>query len=286
MHPDDAAPGQGSAASRGEPPRGPEEAALPDMPELADALRAAGCVYAEEEATLLLAGAQSASHLRELTARRVAGEPLEHILGWASFGGLRVAVSPGVFVPRRRSEFLLKKALDYLPQHAVGVELCCGSGAISMALLARAGSDVRWYAGDNDPAAVACARVNLGERAHVWHGDLFAGLPSELLGTVNLIVANAPYVPTPELSLLPAEARQHERLSALLGGHDGLDMQRRIAAAAPNWLAPGGAVLIETSKRQAAGSASILRGNGFTTRLAFAPPLSATIAIGQMPAGR
>lgn len=250
---------------------------------LAGQLRAAGCVFAEEEAELLLAAAPATRALRELVARRVAGEPLEHILGWAEFAGLRVVVTSGVFVPRRRSEYLLEKSLDHFPAHGTGIELCCGSGALSMALLARVGPRARWFAGDLDPRAVACAKVNLGNLARVWQGDLFAGLPTELRGAVDLIVANAPYVPTPELPLLPREARHHEPLGALDGGPDGLDVQRRIAGAAPSWLAPGGHLLLETSSRQARGSLALLRTAGLVARLAFAPSLSATVVIGQQP---
>ncbi|WP_324274145.1 hypothetical protein [Blastococcus brunescens] len=91
-------------------------------------LRAAGCVFAEDEARLLVAEAGSRARLAELVRRRVAGEPLEHLLGWAEFGGLRVAVEPGVFVPRRRSELLVTEAAVLAPGSAVVVDLCCGSG--------------------------------------------------------------------------------------------------------------------------------------------------------------
>src|SRR6476661_11001286 len=101
-------------------------------------LRAAGCVFAEDEARLLLAEARSDA-LDALVARRVAGEPLEHVLGWAEFCGLRIAVSPGVFVPRRRTEALVDLAVAVLVdvEHPVVVDLCCGAGGIGVAIAAR-----------------------------------------------------------------------------------------------------------------------------------------------------
>src|SRR4051794_17352298 len=90
-------------------------------------LRAAGCVFAEEEARLLVEVAATAAALEDLVARRVAGEPLEQLLGWAEFCGLRIAVAPGVFVPRRRTEFLVETALPLTRPGAVVVDLCCGS---------------------------------------------------------------------------------------------------------------------------------------------------------------
>jgi release factor glutamine methyltransferase len=104
-------------------------------PELVAALRSAGCVFAEDEARLLLDEASSPAELLTWTARRMAGEPLEYVVGWASFAGLRIAVDPGVFVPRRRSELLVAVAAREPAQ--VVVDLCCGSGALGAALAAR-----------------------------------------------------------------------------------------------------------------------------------------------------
>ena len=97
----------------------------PDDAAVVARLRAAGCVFAEEEARLLLAEAQSPAGLEALVRRRVAGEPLEHLLGWAEFCGLRIMVTPGVFVPRRRSELLVHEAATLAPSRAVVVDLCC-----------------------------------------------------------------------------------------------------------------------------------------------------------------
>ncbi|WP_459171118.1 class I SAM-dependent methyltransferase, partial [Streptomyces scabiei] len=98
------------------------------------ALRAAGCVFAEDEAELLLATARTADEAAAMVDRRVAGLPLELVLGWAEFAGLRITVEPGVFVPRRRTEFLVERALAAVPGASVVVDLCCGSGAVGAAL--------------------------------------------------------------------------------------------------------------------------------------------------------
>jgi release factor glutamine methyltransferase len=123
-----------------------------------DRLRAAGCVYAEDEARLLTGEAASPAELEQLVDRRAAGEPLEYVLGWASFCGLRIAVEPGVFVPRRRTEYLVDQAVALRPR--VLLDLCCGTGAIAAAVRARL-PDVEVHAVDIDPAAVRCARRNL-----------------------------------------------------------------------------------------------------------------------------
>ncbi|TWP49647.1 putative protein N(5)-glutamine methyltransferase [Lentzea tibetensis] len=210
-------------------------------------LRAAGCVFAEDEARLLVSTARDAAELDSMVSQRVAGLPLEHVLGWAEFCGLRVTVAPGVFVPRRRTEFLVEQALSLSPPDPVIVDLCCGSGAVGAALLA-ARPSATLYAADIDPAAVRCARHNV---PLVLQGDLYEPLPKSLRGKVNVLVVNAPYVPTSAIPLMPPEARDHEPQVALDGGEDGLDVQRRVAREAPRWLAPGGHLLIETSTAQA-----------------------------------
>ena len=90
------------------------------------ALRAAGCVFAEDEARLILSAARTPDELTAMVDRRVTGLPLEHVVGWAEFSGLRIAVEPGVFVPRRRTEFLVEQALEHAPDASVVVDLCCG----------------------------------------------------------------------------------------------------------------------------------------------------------------
>jgi release factor glutamine methyltransferase len=245
------------------------------------ALRTAGCVFAEEEARLLVDAAPSPTDLAALVDRRVAGEPLEHLLGWVEFCGLRVAVGPGVFVPRRRTELLVDLAIPLLRPGAVVVELCCGAAA-SAAALGAAVPGLALHAVDVDPAAVRCARRNL-VGGHVYEGDLDAPLPDALRGRVDVVVANAPYVPTGAIALMPPEARDHEPAVALDGGVEGLDVQRRVAAAAPRWLAPGGSLLIETSVRQAPLTAAAVGQAGLVPRVERDDERDGTAVVGVRP---
>jgi release factor glutamine methyltransferase len=228
-------------------------------------LRAAGCVFAEDEARLLVAHAATADDLARLVARRVDGEPLEYVLGWAEFYGLRIAIDPGVFVPRHRTEFLVGQALAVTQPDAVVVDLCCGSGALGAAVQASIPS-VRIHAADIDPVAVACARRNVPAAA-VYCGDLYDALPGRLRGRIDVLLANVPYVPTGEIDLMPAEAREHEARVALDGGTDGLAVLARVAADAADWLAPGGSVFVETSRAQAPTGQAIFAAGRLRTRI-------------------
>jgi release factor glutamine methyltransferase len=247
---------------------------------MVERLRAAGCVFADEEATLLGGAATTASDLDALLARRIAGEPLEYLLGWAVFCGLRIAVEPGVFVPRRRTEFLVDLAAARVAgeEHPIVVDLCCGSGAIGVALADRRGIDA--FATDIDPVAVRCAQANLGERGRVFEGDLYAPLPSVLRGRVDLLTANAPYVPTSDIATMPREARLYEARATFDGGTDGLDVQRRIAEEASAWLKAGGHLLIETSDRQADCTAGILDLAGLDPGIQRSAAFDATVVTG------
>ncbi|MEU0550175.1 putative protein N(5)-glutamine methyltransferase [Micromonospora sp. NPDC005979] len=221
-----------------------------DRSALVGQLRAAGCVYAEDEAELLLATTDDPVALAELTDRRVAGEPLEYVLGWAEFCGRRIAVDPGVFVPRGRTALLVDVAVELTGPAPAVLDLCCGSGAAAVALAHRLAP--RWLAAaDIDPVAVACARRNLaGLAAEVYEGDLFAPLPRRWRGRLDLVIANAPYVPTDAVALMPPEARLHEAPVALDGGPDGLAVLRRVGVEAATWLAPGGHLVVEAGETQ------------------------------------
>ncbi|MFI1220890.1 MULTISPECIES: putative protein N(5)-glutamine methyltransferase [unclassified Streptomyces] len=243
------------------------------------ALRRAGCVFAEDEARLLHEAAASPDELSSLVERRAAGLPLEHVLGWAEFCGRRFAVDTGVFVPRRRTEFLVAQAAALAPHRAVVVDLCCGSGALGVAL-ATASDAAELHACDVEPAAVRCARRNIGDLGQVHEGDLFAPLPAALRGRVDVLLANVPYVPTDDVELLPAEARIHEPRVALDGGGDGLDVMRRVAAEAPGWLAPGGSLLVEASERQRDTAVEVLRAAGLIPRVLVSEELYATVVVG------
>jgi release factor glutamine methyltransferase len=248
--------------------------------EVVSRLRAAGCVFAEDEARLLVEAA-AAEELSGLVARRVAGEPLEQVLGWAEFCGLRIALEPGVFVPRRRTELLVREALVLARGGQTVVDLCCGTGAIGVAMAHRLGH-IELHAADVDPVAVRCARRNvLPVGGTVHQGDLYAALPADLRGRVDLLLVNAPYVPSDAVALMPPEARDHEPRTALDGGTDGLDVQRRVVAGAPGWLAAGGAVLIETSVGQAAGTAAAMAAAGLEPRTVHDDDLDGTVVVGK-----
>ncbi len=247
-----------------------------------DRLRAVGCVFAEDEADLLISCAGTSARLTALVDRRVAGLPLEQVVGWAEFCGLRLDVRPGVFVPRRRTEFLARQAVALARPGAVVLDLCCGSGAIGAVLAARV-PGVELHAADIDPAAVRCARRNVGPAGTVHQGDLFDALPAALRGRVEVLVANTPYVPTDEIGLLPAEARDHEPRVALDGGADGLDVQRRVAAGASDWLAPGGHLLVEASERQTPDAVRNFTVHGLAARVVECEELYATVVVGTRP---
>jgi release factor glutamine methyltransferase len=242
-------------------------------------LRAAGVVFAEDEASLLAAAA-SGDDLDALVERRVAGEPLEPLLGWAAFDGLRVPVDPHVFVPRRRTELLALEAAALARPGSVVLDLCCGTGAVGLAVATRV-PGIELHAADVDEDAVVNARRTLAPvGGTVWAGDLFDALPERLLGRFDVVAVNAPYVPTDRIADMPREARDFEPHVALDGGGDGLDVHRRVAAAVGAWLAPHGAVLIETGRTQAAWTALLLENAGLTPSIASDDDIDGTVAIG------
>ena len=252
--------------------------------EIVAELRASGSVFAEDEADLLLAATTSDSELASLVDRRVAGVPLEVIVGWAEFHGLRVAMDAGVFVPRRRTEFLVDTGIAHAHAGAVVVDLCCGSGALGLAMTV-AVPGIQLAAADIDPVAAALARRNLAGVGDVYEGDLFDPLPRRLAGFVDLLLVNAPYVPTAEIARMPPEARIHEPIVALDGGWDGLDVHRRVATQAAGWLTPGGALLIEVSDSQAPEVVSMFRRGGLEPTVEYSEDYDATVVVGMKPKG-
>lgn len=255
-------------------------------------LRTAGCVFAEDEARVLLAEAVDADALESMVADRVAGRPLEQVVGWAAFAGFRIVVEPGVFVPRRRTELVLRQASTALSAGgSTGdqtggpgpvLELCCGAAAVATALaVEHPGLDL--WATDLDPAAVRCARRNLAEHGTVVEGDLFDGLPASLRGRLSVVAANAPYVPTDAIASMPPEARLHESALALDGGADGLDLHRRIAAEVGAWLAPGGTLVLETSTSQADETREALVTAGLRARVVRDDEVDGTVVVAVAP---
>lgn len=236
-------------------------------------------MFAEDEAALLLGAAADDHDLERMVTLRTSGVPLEQVVGWAEFCGVRLAVAPGVFVPRQRTALLVRRAAALLAPGSVLVDLGCGTGGIAAALLdAIPGLEV--YAADIDPVAVACARRNLGSE-RVLEGDLYAALPDHVRGRVDVVAANAPYVPTGDIALMPPEARDHEHLVALDGGPDGLDVQRRVVADAPGWLKAGGHLLVETGRTQVAETSAAMTRAGLVVEVEV-DDAGGTVVIGHL----
>ena len=251
-------------------------------PHVVARLRAAGCVWAEDEARLLTAAATDGAALEALVARRVAGEPLETVLGWVDFLGRRLVVASGVFVPRRRTELLARTTLGEVaarPGVPVVVEMCCGVAPVAASIGDRAGIEL--HAADIDATALGCAGSN-APTAALHLGDLYDALPARLRGRVDVLAANAPYVPTARIADMPPEARDHEPRAALDGGADGVDLHRRIAGGAPDWLAPGGVLLVETSPGQAALTTAAMEAAGLTTSVEVDPGIGGCVAVGRV----
>jgi release factor glutamine methyltransferase len=228
---------------------------------LLEALAAAGCVSPLEEAAELLDAARSGGKdVDVLLTRRVAGEPLAWIVGAAPFCGLRILVSPGVFVPRPHSEPLALRARELVPDRGAVVDVCTGSGAIA-AFLASERPDAKVVATDVDPLAVACAVAN-GVDARL--GDLFDPVPVGWRGGVDVITAVVPYVPTEELHLLPRDVRANEPSLALDGGRGGTEILARVVSQAGTWLRTGGTLLLEIGGDQRSEVSAMATAAGLT----------------------
>ncbi|WP_310963678.1 putative protein N(5)-glutamine methyltransferase [Nocardioides terrisoli] len=241
---------------------------------LVERLRAGGCVFAEDEARLLRAAA-SGDELDALVQRRLAGEPLEHLLGYVDFFDRRYRLSPGVFIPRQRSRLLVSTAAGI--GGSTVLDLCCGCGAIGLAVRDRLDPATELVAADLDPDAVECARLNGVTEAFI--GDLFDPVPLALRGRVDLLLANTPYVPSAAVADMPAESRDHEPRIAVDGGPDGMDVQRRVLAEAPYWLSDGGHLLTETSHGQADTLAGLARAVGLDAWVVRDDELGATVLV-------
>lgn len=243
-------------------------------------LRAAGCVFAEDEAQMLISVAKTPVELAEMAEQRALGYPLEHVIGWMEFYGIRIEVDPGVFIPRHRTEFLVRRATEIAKSGAIVVDLCCGTGALGAALADEV-EGIELYAVDIDPAAVQCARRNItAAGGQVFEGDIFEPLPETLHSRIDILLANVPYVPTGAIELLPSEARIHEARLALDGGEDGLDVLRRVALEVLLWLAPGGHLFVEVSERQAPQAAEIIARSGLIPTVSRYDELDATVIVG------
>jgi release factor glutamine methyltransferase len=230
---------------------------VPAVATLAARLAAAGCVAADDEARELLLDAPDSHELDARVRRREDGEPLAWITGRVRFGGLDLHIAPGVYVPRPQSEDLARRAAALLPARGLALDLCTGSGAIA-AWMRRAVPTARVVAVDVDVAAVRCARAN-GVPSLL--GDLAEAVRAAPV--VDVVTAVAPYVPSGVRRLLPADVQRHEPAHALDGGPDGLDVVRRVVAAAAARLVPGGHLLVEVGGDQHAELDGELCAHGF-----------------------
>lgn len=200
------------------------------------------------------------SQLEAALSRRIAGEPLQYILGKAWWMGLCLRVDERVLIPRQDTETLAELALQFLrpiPSPRV-LDLCTGSGAIGLCI-AHDRSDARVTLADISSEALEVARENarlLGAQVETAQGDLFAPLAGR---EFDLIACNPPYIPTGEIGGLQAEVQKEPRL-ALDGGADGLDFYRRIAEEAPRYLAGGGYLLLEVGIGQAEAVVALVGG--------------------------
>jgi release factor glutamine methyltransferase len=224
-------------------------------------LASAGFVAADVEARELVdfAGGDAAT-LEEAVRRRLAGEPLAWVTGHARFDDLDLVIRPGVYVPRWQSIELARRAAARLSERGNAVDLCTGSGALALSLL-HARPRARVVATDADPRSVDCARAN-GVDARL--GDLFDPLPRELRGRTDVVVAVTPYVPTDSLRLLPRDTLAHEDARHYDGGPAGTDVIERVVTGAPEFLHPGGSLLLEIGGDQAALLRPLLDGLGYS----------------------
>jgi len=209
-----------------------------------------------ELARLKLVAGENGS-LEELITRRLNGEPLQYIEGTAQFGPLELLVDPRVLIPRPETETLYELASRLVRVPEVIVDLCTGSGALALALKRRfPGASV--FATDLSPEAIEVATQNMyrtGLQIYLAEGDLYDSLPASLLGEVDLIVANPPYVAESEYRHLPDDVRREPKV-ALVSGSSGLEVIQNIGASASQWLRPGGVIVCEIGETQGVAAVS------------------------------
>lgn len=211
----------------------------------------------EHERVRLEAVAGPDAPIEDLIARRLGGEPLQYIEGTAAFGPLDIAVDERVLIPRPETEGMFELATRIVRKPEIIVDLCTGSGALALALKSRFPS-AAVFATDISPDAIEVAtdnRYRTGLQVYLAEGDLFDPLPTAILGSVDLIVANPPYVAEVDFARLPADVQREPKV-ALVAGPTGLEVIQRIGASAAAWLRPGGVVVCEIGERQAVSATS------------------------------
>jgi release factor glutamine methyltransferase len=204
---------------------------------------------------VLLAAAPDDDTLEAWLRRREQGEPLPWITGSLVFCGHRLHIAPGVYVPRRQTEELARRAAALLPHHGRALDLCTGAGAVAVHLMAEVPT-ATVIGVELDPRAAGCARRN-------GVPTVVADLDAPLRAGFDVVTAVAPYVPTDGMRLLPADVQRYEPRLGLDGGADGLDLVRRVVAAAGRLLRPGGWLLVEVGGEQDETLAPTLSAAGF-----------------------
>jgi release factor glutamine methyltransferase len=231
-----------------------------DRASVTQTLTEAGCIAAGEEADeLMQAAGGDPDVLDDLVSRRTNGEPIAWLCGAVTFCGIRLLVTPGVFVPRWQTEPLARRAATLLPSAGVAVDLCTGSGAVA-AVLAATVPTAQVLATELDERAVRCARANGVE---VLEGFLDDPLPRKLEHRVDVLTAVVPYVPTAALRFLPRDVQAFEPRLALDGGVEGTELLAQVVRRSPDWLRCGGWLLMELGGAQVDAITHLLHESGF-----------------------
>jgi release factor glutamine methyltransferase len=206
----------------------------------------------------------------KLVKRRMTGEPLAFILGWVDFLDFRMEVKSGAFVPRLTSEFLAEQAIRRLRNRKspVHVDLATGIGPVAIAS-ARAVKKGKVFGVDISGKAIEQAQENAAKlgapNATFMTGDMFAPLPADLKGKVDVVTIHPPYVPNGELDDLPIEIKKYEPKHTLTdSSKDGLELTRRVISEGREWLRPGGWVLIEIVAMEFKRIKPLLKAAGYT----------------------
>lgn len=205
----------------------------------------------DHEMKRLQAVALDESHLRQMIDRRLGGEPLQYLEGTSVFGPVTLKVDERVLIPRPETENLFDIASRMVRAPEVIIDLCTGSGALALALK-KTFPMAAVFATDISPEAIAVAEENrhhTGLPIYLAEGDLFDPLPASLLGSVDLIVANPPYVAVADFDSLPKDVQREPKI-ALVAGPSGLEVIQRIGATAAEWLRPGGVIVCEIGENQ------------------------------------
>jgi release factor glutamine methyltransferase len=243
------------------------------------------------------ASAGGRARLAAMVDRRLAGEPLQYVLGRWSFRGLDVLVDPRVLIPRPETEVVAEVAIAEarrfpLDQRFAVADLGTGSGALALALAAELAQAEVW-ATDRSPDALAVARANLtvlgpsaASRVHFAEGMWYEALPGGVRGRLRVIVSNPPYVSEAEFAALPAEVRDHEPAGALVAGPTGRECLEQLVAGGLDWLAPGGALVLELAPDQAAPLQAAAGAAGYEA-VAVHPDLTGRdrVLVGRRPGG-